>query len=60
MERKMKKIYLEPETKWLEPFDNEALMQDASMPVNDNEEDDEVEEIPDLLSKPSSSVWDDL
>ncbi len=48
-----------PETKWLEPFGNEALMQDLSMNVNDNDTDDEVEEIDDLLSKPSYSVWDD-
>ena len=34
-------------------------MQDLSMNVNDNDTDDEVEEIPDLLSKPSYSVWDD-
>ena len=56
---KMKKTYFKPETKWLEPFGNEALMQDLSMNVNDNDTDDEVEEIPDLLSKPSYSVWDD-
>jgi hypothetical protein len=56
---KMKKTYFKPETKWLEPFGNEALMQDLSMNVNDNDTDDEVEEIDDLLSKPSYSVWDD-
>ena len=56
---KMKKTYFKPETKWLEPFGNEALMQDLSMNINDNDTDDEVEEIPDLLSKPSYSVWDD-
>lgn len=56
---KMKKTYFKPETKWLESFVNEALMQDLSMNVNDNDTDDEVEEIDDLLSKPSYSVWDD-
>ena len=56
---KMKKTYFKPETKWLKSFVNEALMQDLSMNVNDNDTDDEVEEIDDLLSKPSYSVWDD-
>ena len=55
----MKKTYFKPETKWLESFGYEALMQDLSMNVNDTVTDDEVEEIPDLLSKPSYSVWDD-
>lgn len=56
---KMKKTYFKPETKWLKSFVNEALMQDLSMNVNDNDTDDEVEEIDNLLSKPSYSVWDD-
>lgn len=56
---KMKKTYFKPETKWLKSFVNEALMQDLSMNVNDNDTDDEVEEIDALLSKPSYSVWDD-
>lgn len=54
----MKKTYLKPETKWLEPLGDEALMQDASMDVNDNEQDEEVDQITDLLSKPASDVWE--
>ena len=56
---KMKKTYLKPETKWLEPFDDEALMQETSLDVNDNDNDEEIEEIDDLLSKPAPSVWED-
>jgi hypothetical protein len=55
----MKKTYLKPETKWLEPFDDEALMQETSLDVNDNDSDEEIEEIDDLLSKPAPSVWED-
>lgn len=57
---KMKKTYLKPETKWLEPFDDEALMQDvSSLNVNDNDDDDEVTNPDDILVKPSYSVWDE-
>jgi hypothetical protein len=56
---KMKKTYLKPETKWLEPFDDEALMQDvSSLNVNDND-DDEVTDPDDILVKPSYSVCDE-
>jgi hypothetical protein len=60
---KMKKTYFKPETKWLEPFGNEALMQETSLDVNDdaddNNENQVVDNPDDLLSKPSYSVWDD-
>lgn len=58
---KMKKTYLKPETKWLEPFDDEALMQDvSSLNVNDGDDDDNEEDNHDnLLVKPSYSVWDE-
>ena len=57
----MKKIYLEPETKWLQSFGDEYLMQEVSptLDVNDDDDDDEVDNPDDLLSKPSHSVWED-
>lgn len=54
----MKKQYFKPEIKWLQLF-GKNLMQTTSLTVNDSEEDEEVEEIEDLLSKPNDSVWDD-
>lgn len=56
---KMKKTYLEPEIKWLEPFDFETLMQNVSMDINDSSDDEYVEDFSNLLSKPANSVWDD-
>ena len=55
----MKKIYLEPQIKWLQLFGDKNMMQTTSLDVNDSDDDDEVEEIDDLLSKPNESVWDD-
>ena len=57
----MKKIYLEPETKWLQSFGDEYLMQEVSptLDVNDDDDDDEVDDPDDLLSKPGHSVWED-
>jgi hypothetical protein len=57
----MKTIYCKPETKWLELTDGYSLMDDVvtSVPVNDNEDDEEANNHDQLLSKPSYSVWDD-
>jgi hypothetical protein len=60
----MKKIYLRPETKWLEPVGSEALMDDddfqnVSMNVNDGEAEQDVDDFADLLSNESVSVWEE-
>lgn len=59
----MKKIYLRPEAKWLEPVGSEALMDDdfqnVSMNVNDGETEQEVDDLDDLLSNESVSVWEE-
>ena len=55
----MKKQYFKPEIKWLQLFGDKNLMQTTSLTVNDSEDDEEVEDIDDLLSKPNNSVWDD-
>ena len=57
----MKKKYLEPETKWLQSFGDEYLMQEVSptLDVNDNDEDEDEDDFDNLLSKPGHSVWED-
>ena len=57
----MKTIYCKPETKWLELTDGYSLMDDVitSVPVNDNEEDEDENNHDNLLIKPRYSVWDE-
>ena len=55
----MKKQYYKPAIKWLQLYGDKNMMQTTSLDVNDSDDDDEVEEIDDLLSKPNESVWDD-
>lgn len=53
-------MYCKPETRWLELTDGYSLMDDVnSMPINDNDDDEETGDHDDLLTKPSYSVWDE-
>lgn len=60
----MKKIYLEPETIYMEFFGDGPQMENVSeLNVNDKTEDDEndeeVDDFDDLLSRPRTGLWED-
>ncbi|MBQ6063938.1 MAG: hypothetical protein IJK87_09980 [Prevotella sp.] len=62
----MKKTYLQPEMAYLEIKENLPLLDNSvTLPVGDGgnsgnpNDDDDVSDFDDLLSKPGQSVWDE-
>lgn len=56
----MKKKYLQPKVSKRESvFKHNLLVSTPTLPVNDKDQDDEVDEIDDLLVKPNYSLWDE-
>ena len=54
----MKKIYMTPTTKCVEAATEEMIAASPEFAINSDPADEKVEDVTELLSRPSSDIWD--
>jgi hypothetical protein len=55
----MKKIYLMPTTKWMEAATEEMMAASPVYTINSDPADEKVEDVTELLSRPSNDLWEE-